>query len=183
MPPADVSARPPTVNLADDDFSLMGLPARFDVDRALLDARWKALQAQVHPDRFVGQDAGVQRLAMQQSVRVNEAYRRLREPLSRAAYLCELLGSPVQAERNTHMPAAFLMQQIEWREALDEATTLQSLETLASAVRQERQALLKAVAVQLDEVRDVAAAAKTTRCLMFIDKFLADVDVRSDALS
>ena len=60
---------------------------------------------------------------MQWSVRINEAYQRLKDPLKRAAYLCELNAAPVNAENNTAMPTEFLMQQMDWREALDEAHT------------------------------------------------------------
>ena len=87
----------------------------------MLDARWKDLQREAHPDRFAAQGPAAQRVAMQWSVRINEAYQRLRDPLKRAAYLCELHGAPIRAEDNTAMPAAFLMQQMQWREALDDA--------------------------------------------------------------
>ena len=62
-----------------------------------------------------------QRVAMQWAVRVNEAYQRLKDPLRRAAYLCELRGAPIDAETNTAMPADFLLQQMQWREALEDA--------------------------------------------------------------
>ena len=88
----------------------------------MLDARWKDLQREAHPDRFAAQGPAAQRVAMQWSVRINEAYQRLKDPLKRAAYLCELHGAPIRAEDNTAMPAAFLMQQMQWREALDEGT-------------------------------------------------------------
>ena len=78
----------------------------------MLDARWKDLQREAHPDRFAAQGPAAQRVAMQWSVRINEAYQRLRDPLKRAAYLCELHGAPIRAEDNTAMPAAFLMQQM-----------------------------------------------------------------------
>ena len=109
------------MNLDATDFELFGLPQRFAQDRAALDARWKELQREAHPDRFAAQGAAAQRVAMQWSVRINEAYQRLKDPLKRAAYLCELRGAPIDAENNTAMPADFLMQQMEWREALDEA--------------------------------------------------------------
>ena len=73
------------ISLTDDDFALMGLPRRFGVDPKALDARWKDLQRQTHPDRFAAQGAAAQRVAMQWSVRVNEAYQRLRDPVKRAA--------------------------------------------------------------------------------------------------
>jgi molecular chaperone HscB len=103
------------MRLTDNDFQLFGLPETQAQQRADIDARWKALQAEVHPDRFASEGAAAQRVAMQWALRVNEAYQRLRDPLKRAAYLCELRGAPVQAENNTQMPAAFLMQQMEWR--------------------------------------------------------------------
>lgn len=111
------------MKLDDDDFILFGLPQRFAQDGAEIAERWKALAAKVHPDRFAADGAASQRLAMQWALRVNEAHQRLRDPLKRASYLCELRGAPIQANENTRMPAAFLMEQMEWRESLDEAKT------------------------------------------------------------
>jgi len=82
------------MKLDSDDFELFGVPRRFEQDRAVLDARWLALQAEVHPDKFAADGTASQRVAMQWAVRVNEAYQRLKNPLKRAAYLCELNGSP-----------------------------------------------------------------------------------------
>ena len=89
---------------------------RFAQDRAVLDARWKELQREAHPDKFAAQGAAAQRLAMQWSVRINEAYQRLKDPLQRASYLCELHDAHVNAENNTAMPTEFLLQQMQWRE-------------------------------------------------------------------
>ncbi|HEU6455943.1 MAG TPA: Fe-S protein assembly co-chaperone HscB, partial [Roseateles sp.] len=130
------------MRLTDNDFQLFGLPETQAQVRADIDARWKALQAEVHPDRFAAEGAAAQRVAMQWAMRVNEAYQRLKDPLKRAAYLCELRGAPVQAENNTQMPTAFLMQQMEWREALDDAGSETALEALdADAARAEAAAL------------------------------------------
>jgi len=128
------------VNLQSTDFELFELPEQFGQDRAVIDARWKDLQRQAHPDKFVAQGGAAQRLAMQWSVRINEAYARLKDPLKRAAYLCELHGAPIQAENNTAMPAAFLMQQMQWREALEEAAEGAQLEALGDEVAQARRA-------------------------------------------
>jgi DnaJ-class molecular chaperone len=78
------------MNLQSDDFELFQLRRQFAQDASVLDARWKDLQREAHPDRFAAQGAAAQRVAMQWSVRINEAYQRLRDPLKRAAYLCEL---------------------------------------------------------------------------------------------
>ena len=122
------------MRLDDDDFSLFGLPQRQAQDRAEIDARWKALQAQVHPDKFAAEGAAAQRVAMQWAVRVNEAQQRLRDPLKRAAYLCELRGAPLQANQNTRMPVHFLMEQMAWREAMDEAEGLAAVQAIDVAV-------------------------------------------------
>jgi len=103
------------MKLDDDDFTLFGVTQQFAQERAALDQRWRDLQARVHPDKFAAEGAAAQRVAMQWAVRVNEAYGRLKDPLARAAYLCELRGAPIQAENNTAMPPAFLMQQMAWR--------------------------------------------------------------------
>jgi molecular chaperone HscB len=170
------------MKLSDDDFTLFDLPRQQTLDVQQLDQRWKALQGQVHPDRFAAEGAAAQRLAMQWAVRVNEAYRRLKQPLSRAAYLCELHGTPVLAESNTAMPAAFLMQQMSWREALEDARTLEQIESLANDVAEHQRQLLDELAVVIDQQQDWPAAVARVRALMFIARFIADVDRRLDAL-
>ena len=123
------------MKLDDNDFALFDLPERFALDRSDLDARWRRLQASAHPDKFAAEGAAAQRLAMQWSVRINQACARLREPLSRAAYLCELLGAPIAAHSNTAMPPEFLLQQMAWREALDDAPSDTELAALDMQVR------------------------------------------------
>ena len=170
------------MNLRDDDFALFGLPQRFAQDRAAIDARWKELQREAHPDRFAAQGAAAQRVALQWSVRINEAYQRLRDPLKRAAYLCELRGAPIDAERNTAMPRAFLMQQMEWREALDEASSEAELDAVAERLRQARAQVFADVERLLDRDGDAGAAAQQVRALMFIERFAHDVEARFDQL-
>ncbi len=171
-----------SLSLSDSDFALFGVPERFAQDRAALDARWKELQREAHPDRFAAQGASAQRVAMQWSVRINEAYQRLKDPLRRATYLCELRGAPIQAESNTAMPAQFLMQQMEWREALDEADSPEALERLDAALQDSRRDLLADIGRLLDEANDAAAAARQVRALMFIERFAHDVEARFDQL-
>jgi molecular chaperone HscB len=170
------------VNLQSNDFELFGLAPRFEQDRAALDARWKDLQREAHPDRFAAQGGAAQRVAMQWSVRINEAYRRLKDPLKRAAYLCELHGAAVNAEDNTAMPAAFLMQQMEWRESLDDAHSAAALDALAVLVRAARREALQECARLLDVERDYPAAVRQVRALMFIERFASDVEVQIDRI-
>jgi molecular chaperone HscB len=120
---------------------------------------------------------------MQWAVRVNEAYRRLREPLSRAAYLCELRGAPIDAQRNTAMPAAFLMQQMGWREALDEAgDDADALGALDAEVRHAELDLMSEATRLLDDEAAPALAAARVRALMFIQKFRRDLSERLEAI-
>ena len=170
------------MKLTDDDFTLFALPRRHALDRAALDAAWRRLQGEVHPDRFAAEGAAAQRVAMQWAVRVNEAYQRLKDPLARAAYLCELAGAAVDAERNTAMPASFLMQQMQWREALDEAADLAAVEALDAEVDAAERALLADVQRRLDSDGDAAGAAADVRALMFVHRFRRDIERRLDAL-
>ncbi|MFG6449623.1 Fe-S protein assembly co-chaperone HscB [Roseateles sp. BYS180W] len=170
------------MKLEDDDFSLFGLPQQFAQPAAEVEQRWKQLAARVHPDRFVTEGAAAQRMAMQWALRVNEAHQRLRDPLKRAAYLCELRGAPIRAHDNTSMPSSFLITQMQWREALEEATDTSSVQVLDHEVRQSEQQLHQQLQQQLDELNDAPAAAQTVRALMFISRFRTELDRRMDAL-
>jgi molecular chaperone HscB len=166
------------VDLHATDFELFGLPQQFAQDRSAIDARWKDLQREAHPDKFAAQGQAAQRIALQWSVRINEAYQRLKDPLKRAAYLCELLGAPIQAHDNTAMPADFLHQQMELRESLEEARGEEELEALADELAGGRKGVLDCIAQLLDVDHDAAAAAQQVRALMFLERFGADVEDR-----
>jgi molecular chaperone HscB len=127
---------------------------------------------------------------MQWSVRINEAYNRLKDPLKRAAYLCELNGAAVNAENNTSMPPAFLMQQMEWREALDDCKALpagdskiEALEKLLDEVDASQDQVLKQIASLIDVDHNFEAAVGQVRALMFIEKFSQEVQHQLDASS
>jgi molecular chaperone HscB len=120
---------------------------------------------------------------MQWSVRINEAYQRLKDPLKRAAYLCELQGAPVQAENNTAMPPAFLMQQMEWRESLDDIESADGLEALADQVAAEQRRVQQTLGDLLDVAKDPAQAVGQVRALMFIERFTQEVNAKLDRLT
>ena len=176
------------ISLQASDFELFGLPVAFALDRSQLDHQWKSLQKEAHPDRFASEGASSQRMAMQWSVRINEAYNRLKDPLKRAAYVCELKGAAVNAENNTSMPTAFLMQQMAWREALDECKALQNsdtkikaLEALLTEVDAAHAQALAQAAHLIDVDHNFVAAVGQVRALMFIEKFSHEVQLGLDA--
>lgn len=170
------------MNLQSNDFELFGLAPRFAQDRSAIDARWKDLQREAHPDKFATRGAAAQRMAMQWSVRINEAYQRLKDGLKRAAYLCELHGEPVNAENNTAMATEFLLQQMAWREALEEAQGGAELAQLAAQVASAKREALQQCEQLLDQQQDYRGAVQKVRALMFMERFARDVEARLDRL-
>ena len=168
------------VNLQSTDFELFNIPAQFSQDRTILDSRWKELQREAHPDKFAAQGAAAQRVAMQWSVRINEAYARLKDPLKRAIYMCELNGAPINAHTNTTMPPAFMMMQIEWREALEEAETTEELEKIEMQTANYKNTQLSKIEQLIDVKNDYAAAANEVRALMFVARFVGEIEARLD---
>jgi molecular chaperone HscB len=166
-----------------DHFELFGLPPRFAIDPDALEHAYRDVQARVHPDRFAAGTPAERRVAMQWATRANEAYTTLRSPQKRAAYLVERAGASIDAETNTAMPPAFLMQQMEWREALDEARgNAAALDELRATVDSERGRLLSAIGQAIDETRDYAQAASLVRQLMFVDRYASEIDLAEEAM-
>lgn len=165
-------------------FDLFNLPQQFTLDMGALDDAYREVQGRVHPDRFVNAGSAEQRVAMQWATRANEAYQALKNPLKRAAYLCELNGVDLQTESNTAMPGAFLMQQMEWREALEDARhgkDLDALEQLDQQLKAARRQQVKEIGERLD-AQDFAGAAQLVRQLMFLEKFGEEVGYAFDLL-
>ena len=154
-------------------FALFHLPQQFAIDTAALDAAYREVQNQVHPDKFVSAADAEKRVAMQWATRANEAYQTLNSPFKRVVYLCELNGVDLQVESNTAMPTAFLMQQMAWRESLDDVRDtrdLGALEKLDATLRAARKTELDAIAGLLDNGR-FEDAGQGVRQLMFLEKF------------
>jgi molecular chaperone HscB len=161
-----------------DFFSLFNLPARFQIDTASLEQQYRTLQAQVHPDKFAHLSEAERRLSMQWATRVNEGYQVLHDPLQRARYLLTLHGVDTQEESNTAMPADFLMQQMEWREALEEAKQAKdgtALEGLEQRVQHMVRTLHQELARDLDDTHDYAAASGIVRKLKFLEKLAEEL--------
>ena len=102
-------------------FELFGLPVGFVVDSDALAGRYRELQRVMHPDRFANASDQEKRLSMQSATQVNEAYQTLRDPLRRAIYLLSLHGAAIDTDKETTHDTAFLVEQLELREELEQA--------------------------------------------------------------
>jgi len=166
------------IDFSQDYFALFGLPARYRFDPAELDAAYRKLQTEVHPDRFAAAGDDERRLALQSSSRVNEAYRALRSPLERAHYLLLLRGIDALAESDTALPPEFLEQQLECREAMAEAVARRdagALTSLQKSVEKAAAELERALAEQLDLSEIPTEAQVSLRKLKFLSKVAADI--------
>ncbi len=162
-----------------DHFLLFELPPAFRLDASLLDQRYLELQLRVHPDRFANAGEADRRLSLQWATRVNEAYQTLKKPLPRAKYLLHLAGHDIGSENNALMPAAFLIEQMEWREAVEEARAAgnhHELEHLHHRLQRDMLERYDELALLLDDRHDLEQAADRVRRLMFLAKLLAEIE-------
>jgi molecular chaperone HscB len=165
----------------DDYFALFQLKPQFKIDRQALESAYLTVQQKVHPDMHAQASDSDKRVSMQLSALANSAYRTLMNPIQRGLYMCSRNGVDPQLETNTAMPAQFLMQQMEWREALDDVRDQPAkLDELYKEVEQTRANLLKEVEATIDQANDYELAATQLRALLFIDKFGAELE---DAIS
>ena len=166
-------------------FDLFGLERKFSVPQGILDRAYRDIQSQIHPDKFSHAGEAEKRLSMQWATRANEAYQTLKKPLSRARYLLQLHGVDTQEETNTAMPAGFLMEQMEWREAVMEAKqelNHKSLILLHKKLLLQRAELLEKLETQIDAAKDFSAACETTRKLRFLEKLGEEIDDAFEAI-
>jgi molecular chaperone HscB len=170
-----------------DYFSLFGLPVRFAIDLAALESAWRAVQGAVHPDKFVAANDAQKLLALQMSTQINEAHKTLKNPILRASYICKLHGVAIDPERNTAMPADFLVQQMEWRESLEDAAQAGNVEAMAELGLEVAGAVAESeVLIEhlLDQpTPDLTRASDEIRRLMFLTKFSEQVRSEQKRLS
>jgi molecular chaperone HscB len=173
-----------------DAFEILGLPPRFDLDEKVLAARQKELSLALHPDRFGGRPAAERRAALGKAIEVNEAYRALREPISRAETLLRKWGIP-QAERDAGGVAAeLLMDMMEQREMLREAASkkdVASIERLTRQIRARQRAEIEELTRALSELQQRAGqepeeALRRVATLRYFRRFLDESEALLDEL-
>ena len=158
-------------------FELLGLAPAFSLDMAGLDDAYRKMQSRVHPDKFATATGADRRAAMQWAVRANEAYTTLKDPLKRAVHLLELRDVELGAENNTAMDPAFLMAQMEWHEAVEDARAaknIDALDRLLATLRDEKRVRYDKLGAWLDSRAD-KPAAESVRQLMFLEKVQSDI--------
>jgi molecular chaperone HscB len=162
-------------------FELFGLPVSFEIDRASLTERYRDLQRTVHPDKYANATDRERRLSVQQASLINEAFETLKSPLGRARYLLELHGLAVNDESNTVMDPVFLMQQMEWRESLEDIAANKDFDGLAAFiddVSQQRKGLVNELKTFFADVDEEALkqAHSLTLQMQFLDKLITEAE-------
>ena len=160
-------------------FELFGFQPAFKLDLDQLDKTYRDIQSQVHPDKFAHLGDAERRLSMQWATLANEAYQTLKKPINRARYLLQLRNVETQEETNTAMPADFLMEQMELREAIMDANMshdMGALERLERGLKNDIKSLHAALGQQLDVDADYAGAAQNVRKLRFLEKLAAEIN-------
>jgi molecular chaperone HscB len=164
-----------------DHFARLGLPAALDLDAGALDKAYFARQRQWHPDRFVGKPAEQRAKASIEAAGLNDAYRTLKDPLSRAVYLAGLKGVELPGDGKTIDDPELLMEAMEAREELHEAGSIAAIDALAAKVREEMKRSLAGLG-DLFLANDKPAIRKALLRLRYLDKFAEEARARRSNL-
>ncbi|WP_027711303.1 co-chaperone HscB [Dickeya chrysanthemi] len=168
-----------------DYFALFGLPIRYNVDGSLLASRFQELQRQFHPDRFAASPERERMMALQQAATINNAYQALKHPLKRAEYMLSLHGFDLSNEQHTLHDTAFLMEQMELREELDEIERHPDAESALATFAQRLQGMIRQRSEQMRRELDEESwsdAADTVRKLRFFDRLRQQVEQLEEQL-
>jgi molecular chaperone HscB len=160
-----------------DHFARLGLPAALDVDAGALDKAYFAGQRQWHPDRFVGKPAEQRAKASVEAAALNDAYRTLKDPLTRAFYMAQLNGVELPGDGKTIDDPELLMEAMEAREELQEADGIAQVDALAAKARDELQRSLAGLG-GLFLANDKPAIRKALLRLRYLDKFAEEARAR-----
>jgi molecular chaperone HscB len=159
-------------------FEFFGLSPSFAIDDAVLASAFRERQSAVHPDRFASASDAEKRAAMEQTVAVNDAYNTLRDPVRRAMYLLWLKNVNGMDEKNTSMPHDFLVEQIEWREAIADAKLKEDVDRL-DEMNDELRSMLDSMGSTFAaayEGEHLPVATTLARKMRFVQKLIEEVD-------
>ncbi len=165
-------------------FELFGLPAQFRIDGEVLAQAYRQLQTQFHPDKFASRPERERLQAVQQAARINDAFSTLKNPLSRAEYLLSLQGMDIRGEQQTLKDPMFLMQQMEWREQLEEIPAATDVFAAIMAFERELKQASDEYFRELEQqlsAADWEQAADTVCKLKFMAKLHAELERVEDA--
>lgn len=160
-------------------FQLFKLPRQFALDERLLGERFRQLQGQLHPDRFASKSQHEQRIAVQYSAFVNQAYTTLRKPLARAFYLLQLAGMSAQQVSTEKIDGGFLIEQMELREKLETIAGLVEPETVLGHLMLEIAADIKAHEQEFTgafDAEDLCGAASACIKMQYLEKLQREVE-------
>lgn len=160
-------------------FALFDLAVDFQIDQAELAQRYLRLQKSLHPDNFAHCSAQEQRLAMQKSAEINDALQLLKDPILRADAIIALqTGEQIDLEQQSSKDMAFLMQQMQWREELEQIEQQQSaveLEQFSAQILQQKQQILQQLSTALAEQQWQSARTINDK-LRFMQKLLQEIE-------
>ena len=158
-------------------FNLFQLEPSFNVDTEALEQTYRALAARFHPDKFASASAFEQKQAVMMSSTINDAYRTLKSPIDRAAYLLKSQNIDADAPEHTSFSPEFLMQQMEWRETLMDAQIEQNHDAIRALDQeiQEVQSSLFQDLQQAFEQQDYESAAQWVRHGRFLNKLRKEI--------
>ncbi len=116
-----------------DPFVALGLPRRFTLDPKQLEQRYRDLSRALHPDGHTQGAPAERRVNAERAAEVNEAYRQLKNPQTRAAALLASVGRTV--DEKARADQALLMEVLDLREELERARTAPDRDTLVLGLR------------------------------------------------
>jgi molecular chaperone HscB len=166
-------------------FEIFDVAVAYNVDLDRVSSIYRDLQKAVHPDRFASGSEQERRIAMQQTSLINQAFQTLKDPVSRAQYLLGLKGIDMQNETDTTMDAEFLMEQMEFREAIaevrEQSDPIDALDKMLADSKQKITHLMDAFATQYaaEQLND---ARETVRKMQFLFKAQKEITALTEQL-
>lgn len=177
-----------------DPFETLGIEPSFALEAAELASRQRELSSALHPDRYVGRPSGEKRAALNRAIEVNEAFRALKAPISRAESLIAILGLTLPEAEQPPASPALLMEMMESREELRDAGKKGDearIESLVSSFKKEEARVLSDLSAAFDaaqqakargESPDAAELYRAVATLRYLRRFFDEAEALLDEL-